>query len=270
MDILEAHATTVHGSGAPTIVLAHGLGGDQHQWDPIAAALAQRTRVVTYDLAGSGAADPTTYSPIRHASVMGFADDLAGICGALGLRGACYVGHSVSAAAGVLAAVADPGLFSRMVLIGASACYLDDPDHDYAGGFTLQGVSGLLDAVQADFDLWSAGFAPHMMQNAHRPELARAFTDSLRRYRPDRALTVFRAAFTSDIRRHVPQLRVPTLMVQATDDPAVPLTAATWMATHLPDATLQMVPIAGHFPHVAEPDTVLALIEPFLLGDEPR
>jgi sigma-B regulation protein RsbQ len=63
---------------------------------------------------------------------------------------------------------------------------------------------------------------------------------------------------------------VPTLMIQATNDPAVPLAAATWMTTHLPEARLEVVTAEGHFPHVADPGHVLSLIDDFVFGDTVR
>ncbi|WP_019631282.1 alpha/beta fold hydrolase [Actinomadura atramentaria] len=40
--------------GAPTIVLVHGYPDDQDVWTPVAARLAERFRVVTYDVRGAG------------------------------------------------------------------------------------------------------------------------------------------------------------------------------------------------------------------------
>lgn len=264
MGLAERHAVHFRGSGAPVHLLCHGLGGNQGQWAPIAEALAQRGTVVTFDLAGSGESDPELYSPQRHHSVLGFTDDLTALTAELGLRSAVCVGHSLSGMAALLAAAADPGLFSRIVTIGATASYLDDPDSGYVGGFSADAVDGVLAAVESDFTMWAAGFAPLLMRNEDRPELAHEFATSLRGYRPDLAVTVFRAAFRGDFRAFVPRVRTPTLVLQGTDDPAVPIAAARWLAEHLQDATFEQLPIEGHFPHVVDPATVLAAITRWL------
>ncbi len=263
MSLARSHAVRILGEGAETFLLVHGIGGSQQQWQPVAERLALTTRVITFDLAGSGECDPRVFSAVRHSSILGFADDLAMLCGELDIRGANCVAHSMSGMAAALAAAADPGLFSRLIMIGASARYVDDPATGYVGGFTSEAIDTMLDAAAADFTLWSAGFAPYVMGNSGRPELAREFMQSLRRYTPDTAVTILRAAFTSDFREYMPRVTVPTLVLQGTDDPAVPDTAAQWLAAALPNARYQQIPVTGHFPFVVEPATVADAIEHF-------
>ncbi|MDP2289533.1 MAG: alpha/beta hydrolase [Actinomycetota bacterium] len=260
----QAHATRVQGSGNQTYILGHGLGGTQAHWEVVAEHLQQRARVITFDLAGSGACDPSVYSPIRHASILGFADDLAQICTDLEVRGATFIGHSMSGMAGALAAAADPGLFSKLVMVGSSARYLDDPATGYIGGFSRVGLDEMLASIEADFMMWSAGFAPYVMGHAERPELANEFTQSLRQYPPDVAYTILNAAFSSDFRSYMPLVLPPTLVLQGTDDPAVPLVAAMWLADAIPHGELELLDIVGHFPHVVDPESVIAAMEPFL------
>lgn len=264
MGIPEQHATTIRGAGDRVVVLAHGLGGDQTQFGPMVDRLVGRGRIITFDLAGSGRCAPDAYSPRRHASVMGFADDLVQLCAALDVRGATYIGHSMSGMAGALAAAADPELFSRLVLIGASACCVDDPTTGYVGGFSREAIDEMLDAVESDFALWSAGFAPYVMRNNDRPEFAHEFTASLSRYRPELAHTVFRAAFTGDHRDVMSRVSPPTLVLQSTNDPAVPLAAARFLADTIPHAELEVLAVEGHFPHVVAPDLVIDAIDRFL------
>lgn len=264
MDRIAAHAAHITGSHDATMVFGHGLGGNQGQWDPIAAHFAEQFRVVTFDLAGCGASDPAIWSPVRHQSILGYADDLAALCAELDIRGAHYVGHSMAGMAGLLAAAADPGLFDSLVLVCASARYIDEPESGYLGGFSADEVNSLLEAIESDFSLWAAGFAPLAMQNADRPEFATQFAVSLAQYRPDIGLSGFRAAFTSDFRNVLPQVHTPTLVIQTPDDPAVPLAAAEYLVEHLADARLEILPAEGHFPHVVAPDKVEAAISRFL------
>ncbi|QGF23075.1 alpha/beta fold hydrolase [Raineyella fluvialis] len=196
--------------------------------------------------------------------MLGFADDLARICADQGLRGATYVGHSMSGMVGMLAAAADPGLFSRLVVIGTSACYLDDPTTGYIGGRTREEVDTMLAAVASDFALWSGGFAPQVMGNPERPEFSTEFAKSLRRYPPQVALSILRTAYTSDYRDVVPRVSPPTLVLQARGDTAVPDAAATWLADALPDGRLIHLTAQGHFPHVVDPDEVCAAIDAFI------
>lgn len=263
MALARDHATRIFGNGDETFVLAHSVGGNQDQWKPIVERLSRTARVITFDLAGSGDCAPPVFSGTRHHSIMGFADDLAMLCAELGLRGATCVAHSMSGMSAALASAADPGLFSRLILIGASARYVDDPSTGYVGGFSAEAIEELLRAAAADFTLWSSGFAPYVMGNSDRPELAGEFLQTLRQYRPEVAVMSLRAAFTSDFRGMMPKVAVPTLILQGTDDPAVPDSAAAFLAQAIPGAELRKLAITGHFPHVVDPPTVADAIEDF-------
>lgn len=268
MDRISAHRVRIVGDAGPAVLFAHGLGGHQGHWDPIVAALSQRARCITFSIAGSPDADPALFSPLRHQSVVGFSDDIALLCGGLGVRDIVYVGHSVSAMAGALAAAADPGLFSRMVLLNGSPCYVDEPESGYVGGFSRAQIDDAFAAIDADFALWAGGFGRLLMGNDSTPRFADDFITSLRRYSPEVASTVFRAAFGADIRPFLARVRPPVRVLQSREDPAVPMATAQWFAEALPDAHLQPLRAHGHFPHVVDPQEVIAAIALFVLGND--
>jgi sigma-B regulation protein RsbQ len=262
----ELHAVTIKGAGEPTLIFAHGLGTDQTSWAPQVEAFAGSHRVVTFDLAGSGAAHPSLWSASRHGSLLGFVDDLSMLVDELDLSGAVYIGHSLSGMAGALAVSADPGLFSGLVIIGGSACYIDDPANAYIGGFSRADVDNLIAAIEGDFYTWASGFAPVAMGNLETPHYAAEFARSLARYRPDIALCNFRTAFYGDHRKAVASVALPSLVLQSTDDIAVPLAAARWLADHVQGAILKQIDATGHFPYIVAPDQVTVAIAAFLDG----
>jgi sigma-B regulation protein RsbQ len=267
MDRIKAHSVRILGDSQPTVLLAHGLGGHQGHWDPLVTALSPHARCISFAIAGSPDADPAVFSPLRHQSVMGFADDLALLCADLGLRNIVYIGHSVSAMAGVLAAAADPGLFSRMVLLNGSPCYIDDPATGYLGGFTRQQIDDVFAAIVSDFTLWAGGFGQLMMGNELSPRLAEEFIQSLRRYSPEVAAIIFRAAFSADLRSFLDRVKAPVRVLQSQDDPAVPMATAQSLASKMPNAQLHPLKSRGHFPHVVDPDEVINAIREFVLGE---
>jgi|GEM_PF-1669061 len=261
-----AHRVKVCGDRGPWLVFAHGLGGSPSDWDPLVSSLGAGHRVLTFAQAGSAEADPAVFSPARHASTLGFADDLSLLCGDLGVRDAVFVGHSIGANAGALAAAADPGLFSRLVLINSSPCYVDDPITGYRGGFSQSEIEALLQGIVADYDAWAGGFGPLVMSNAERPEYANQFVRVLRELDPRIAAISFRAAFTGDFRKVFARISSPTLVVQSQDDPAVPVDVAHWIGQHLPAARVVELQTRGHFPHVVNPGEVIDAIGPFATG----
>ena len=261
-----AHQATVTGEHGPWLVLGHGLGGAPSDWNPVVRALGAGKRVLTFAQAGSADADPALFSPRRHSSVLGFADDLSLLCGELRVRDAVFIGHSIGGNAGALAAVGDPGLFSKLVLVNSSPCYVDDSDGDYRGGFSRVEVETLLASIVSDYDAWAGGFGPLVMSNPERPEYSLDFVRALRALDPAVSAISFRAAFTGDFRKFYPRIMIPTLVLQSQQDPAVPMAVARWMAATIPRARLVELGATGHFPHVVDPDEVIAAIGQFLAG----
>lgn len=259
-----AHAVTVHSEEGPTLLLGHGLGGRPGDWQPLVEAFRDSFRVVTFAQAGSRDADPALFTPARHGAIVAFADDLSLLCAELGIRQAIYMGHSLGAMAGALAAAADPGLFQRLVLLNGSACYVEDPAAGYRGGFTGVQVKELLRAISLDFEAWTAGFGPLLMGQTARSEDVLEFVRVLRELDPVVTATCFRAVFQGDCRALMGRITAPTLVVQSSNDPAVPLEAASWLASAIPSARLLPLACEGHFPHIVDPAAVIAAIGPFL------
>lgn len=121
MDILRRNNVTVTGAAdGPTVVLAHGFGCDQNLWRLVVPALAERYRVVLFDYVGSGGSDASAWSEDRYSSLEGYAQDAAEVCEALDLERAVFVGHSVSAMVGVLAARALPERIRALAMVTPS------------------------------------------------------------------------------------------------------------------------------------------------------
>jgi sigma-B regulation protein RsbQ len=135
-DVLKRNNVSIEGNldSSDTIVFAHGFGSDQTAWKKISPGFENRYRLVLFDHVGAGDADQNAYSASKYASIEAYAVDLIEICSSLNLKNATFVGHSVGAMIGLLAAISVPGLFPRLILIGASPRYLNDKD--YIGGFT--------------------------------------------------------------------------------------------------------------------------------------
>jgi sigma-B regulation protein RsbQ len=124
------------------MVFAHGFGCDQNMWRLVSPAFENDFRTVLFDHVGAGHSDLGAYDFAKYGELSGYADDLIEICQELGLSKAVFVGHSVSAMIGVLAANKAPGLFEKLVLVGPSPRYINDVD--YVGGFEPGQVEELL------------------------------------------------------------------------------------------------------------------------------
>ncbi len=250
------------GEGSQAIVLLHGLGGNQGMWQPLLPALEQRYRVVRLDLVGCGNSDVAAYSDERHGSLAGHAHDLLDVLRALDLRGVVFMGHSVGAIIGMLAAVEEPDRFASLVLLSPSPRFLNSPG--YHGGYERSDVEELLAAMEADYVGWAATFVPAVVGVTDRPDLLMAFTNSFVRSNPAVVRHLTRVVFMADVRDEVPRLTLPTLIVQAAHDVITPLAVGHYLHQNLMDSHLAVIDTAGHCPHLTAPEQTMAAVDRFL------
>src|ERR1700750_2761791 len=105
MTVAARNNVHVKGTGEQAMLFAHGFGCDQAMWRHVAPAFEAEFRTVLFDNVGAGGSDLTAYEPGKYAALSGYAQDLVEIVRELGLGGAVFVGHSVSAMIGLLAAI---------------------------------------------------------------------------------------------------------------------------------------------------------------------
>ena len=263
MSVLTRNNVQVHGpaDGQP-MLFAHGFGCDQSMWRFVWPAFGERYRIVLFDHVGYGGSDATAFDPRRHSSLEGYANDVVAICDELDLDRLVFVGHSVSAMIGVLAAIARPERFARLVLVGPSPRYLDD--EGYVGGFSEEDIAGLLESLESNYLGWSSAMAPVIMGNPDRPELSEELTNSFCRTDPAIAAAFARATFLGDNRRDLERVHTPTLVLQSSDDVIAPLPVGEYVHDRLPDSRLVLLDAVGHCPNLSAPDETIAAIERFL------
>jgi sigma-B regulation protein RsbQ len=263
--VVERNCVTVAGvpSGRP-LLFAHGFGCDQAMWRFVAPDFAVDHRVVLFDHVGSGSSDLSAYDREKYGSLAGYASDVVEICTELGLSDVVFVGHSVSAMIGVLAAQQAPDLFGAMVMVGPNPRYVDD--EGYVGGFSRNDIVGLLDALDSNHLGWSAQMAPVIMGNANRPELAEELTNSFCRTDPDIARQFARVTFLSDNRADLPGVAVPTLVLQCSQDVIAPDVVGEYVHQQIAGSVITRLAATGHVPHLSAPEETTAAIRAVLSG----
>ena len=258
----KRHNARVTGTGERAIVFAHGFGCDQNMWRLVAPTFEEDFRVVLFDHVGAGGSDLSAYEPTKYGSIDGYASDVVELCRELDIRGGVYVGHSVSAMIGVLAAKQAPELFDDLVLIGPSPRYIDSAD--YAGGFTEAQIHELLEFLDNNHMGWSQTMAPVIMGNADRPELAEELTNSFCRTDPEIAKQFARTTFLSDNRADLDDVVQRSLILQCSDDLIAPRVVGEYVHFKLPNSTFVQLAASGHCPNLSAPEETIAAIRAFL------
>ena len=261
-EILERNNVTLGGdpNGRP-MLFAHGFGCSQAMWRHVAPDFADH-RTVRLDYVGAGGSVLSYYDAGRYDSLHGYVDDVIEVIEALGLSDVVFVGHSVSSMVGVLAAARRPDLISALVLVGPSPRYVNDGD--YVGGFEQADIDGLLDSLEANYLGWSATMAPAIIGNPERPELGSELTDSFCAVDPEIARQFARVTFLSDNRADLESVRVPTLILQASDDIIAPLQVGQFVHERIQGSTLALLDSTGHLPHLSDPGEVSRAIRAFI------
>jgi sigma-B regulation protein RsbQ len=262
VDILKRNNVSVRGSGPTAMMFAHGFGCDHNMWRFVAPAFENRYRTVLFDQVGAGGSDLGAYSFEKYRSLQGYADDVIDIGRALELKDAIFVGHSVSSMIGVMAAAQAPELFKALVLVGPSPSYINDGD--YTGGFTRDQIEELLESLDSNYMGWSATMAPVIMGNPDRAELGEELTNSFCRTDPEIAKNFARATFLSDHRSDLAGVRVPTLILQCSQDVIAPQYVGEYVHAHIPGSKLVIMRATGHCPNLSAPEETIAAIEAFL------
>ncbi|GLP73963.1 hydrolase [Mycobacterium antarcticum] len=265
MDVLTRNNVTFAGpESGTTVMLAHGFGCDQNLWRLVAARLQDRFRLVLFDHVGSGQSAPRAWNAERYSSLRGYADDILDIVECLDLRDVVFVGHSVAAMMGVLAVVADPTRFAKLVLLTPSPCYLD---HDgYTGGFSAADIDELLESMESNYLGWSRVMAPTVMGTPDRPELQAELTDVFCRNDPAKARVFARTTFLSDNRADLPLVDIAALVIECGHDTLAPRTVGAYTHRQIPGSELVTIDATGHCPQLSAPDETAAAIAAFAIA----
>src|SRR5688500_16445943 len=244
------------------MVFAHGFGCDQRMWRLVAPAFKRTHRVVLFDHVGAGRSDAAAYDRRKYGSLNGCASDVLELCDALKLSDVIFVGHSVSAMIGVLAANRDPARFKALVLVGPSPRYIDDGD--YVGGFSRHDIEGLLSSLESNYLGWSSAMAPVIMGNPDHPELGEELTNSFCRTDPEIARDFARVTFLSDNRADLARVRAHTLVLQCSEDVIAPQAVGEFVHRQIPASELVVMKATGHCPNLSAPEETVAAIRAFL------
>jgi len=263
VDVRRKNNVNVVGAmDGPTVMLAHGFGCDQNLWRFVTERLAPNFRVVLFDHVGSGASDPSAWDAARYGSLSGYASDVLDIVRELDLDDVIFVGHSVAAMMGIIAANKAPDLFSKLVLVGPSPYYINEGD--YQGGFTHVQIDELLEALENNHLGWSMAMAPVIMGNPGRKELAGELENSFCRTDPEIARQFARTTFLSDAREALPTIHIPTLILQCSEDVIAPRSVGEYVHEQIAGSKIVYMKATGHCPNLSAPDETIEAIKTFL------
>ncbi|UOX91610.1 alpha/beta fold hydrolase [Amycolatopsis sp. FBCC-B4732] len=249
------HETTVtaRGTRGPAVVLVHSLGLDRRMWDPVLDRLATGRRVFAYDVRGHGSAAGAPL-PFTMAAT---GADLVAVLDALELGIAHVAGLSLGGAIAQTAAVAAPGRFASLTLLGA-------PDRPVPAAFEdrarIAETEGMAALVGPTLERWftAAGLAADT-------EGVRYARECLASFDPVTWASIWRGYGGLDVFRRLRGFPAPALALAGEADASITIDGMAAVASRIGGgAKLEVVPGAPHIQPLERPDEVADALDRFL------
>jgi 3-oxoadipate enol-lactonase len=238
---------------APVLVLGPSLGTDLGLFDAQARNLADRHRVIRYDLRGHGRS-PVVPGPFTVADLAG---DVLHLLDELRVERFSYAGVSLGGAIGLQLAVTAPERVERLVVMASAARFPDPPSwKERAERVRAEGTEFL---VPSRIGAWvTPAFA-----ESHPGETERLL-EMLRRTPREGYAACCETIETFDVRNRLSEITAPALVIAGADDPATPPDTVRLIADGIPGARFVVVPSASHLVSAEQPEAVTAEIRQFL------
>lgn len=262
MSAIKRNNVVINGNGKNVIMFAHGFGCDQNMWRYVYPVFQNNYTTVLFDHVGAGNSDLSAYSFQKYNELEGYAEDIIEIAKELNIKDAVFVGHSVSAIMGLIAANKAPDIFKSLILIGPSPSYINQGD--YIGGFSSSEIDELLESMNNNHLGWSMAMAPVIMGNPEREELGKELANSFCKTDPEIAKHFAKTTFLTDKRDILQHTKVPVLILQCSNDIIAPLEVGHYMHKQIENSKLVVMKATGHCPNLSAPEETIAAIRSFL------
>ena len=248
------------GNGPPIILIA-GLGSTSRIWGNLPAVMGRHFRVITIDNRGVGGSTDGGRFSFRGAT-----EDLEAVLDALAVKRAALLGASMGGVIALTAALKIPDRISRLV-IASSAARLS-----VHGRRLLETLRDLL--LYAPPDRAGAGLMTLAFSPSFHELFPRFVEDADRLYGPDESdlpgilFQLDHLLQGWDLRKNLPSIDVPVLVLCGDRDPVVAPEDTTELAELIPRAELVRIPGAAHSVLAEGGESTLEQVVSFLLEDE--
>jgi pimeloyl-ACP methyl ester carboxylesterase len=245
----------------PPIVLVHGAAADARMWRPQLAALAGEFTVVAWDEPGAGRSSDVPADFV----LADYADCLAALLEALDLGRAHVVGLSWGGTVALELYRHRPELAASLILVDTYAGWKGSLPEDEVQA-RVEGFRKMLAAPDHLFDptppgLFAADPPPEVVS------LMEAMAADVRRESMRTTLPLMAEADQRDL---LSRIAVPTLLIWGELDARAPLTVAHQFETAVPDATLVVIPGAGHMSNLEQPERFNQAVREFCRAQATR
>jgi pimeloyl-ACP methyl ester carboxylesterase/DNA-binding CsgD family transcriptional regulator len=257
-------AYQVLGDGPIDLVFVPGFVSNLEltwDWPPLAAfyrAFSSFARVILFDKRGTGLSDRVRLMPTTEERM----DDLRAVMDASGCERAAIVGVSEGAPLAISFTAAYPGRTSALILYGPLPKATRTRDYPWAAPAEWWDEAARLFETS-----WGSPEYMHADVAWRAPSESgnEAFIRWWGIYRrlgasPGAAADLTRMNARIDVRKLLPKIRVPTLVLARDRDRVISVEHARYVAARIPDATYVELPGDDHLPFVGDANAILSAI----------
>ncbi len=279
----EVQYLTLHGhrrafvrtGQGPVVLLLHGLGCDHTTWESVIDSLSRRYTVIAPDLLGHGLSD----KPRADYSVGGYANGMRDLLTCLGIDRVTVVGHSFGGGIAMQFAYQFPERTERLILVASGGLGPDVSPwiraittpgfHPAMAMLTLPGVRQLGKAGLRGLAKLPSSHTRDLDEVA---EIYESFKDPAARHairHVVRAVVDWRGQIVTMADRAYLTQVMPMAVIWGRDDHVIPVSHASHAGRLAPDARVEVIPNAGHFPHKDHPQRFAKIVHEFIRSTTP-
>ena len=224
--------------------------------------LSSFSRLILFDKRGTGLSDrvPNNELPTLEQRM----DDVRAVMDAAGSERAALIGVSEGGPMCSLFAATYPEKTLALVMIGTYAKRVRDDDYPWAP--TAEERQHFFNEMR---EHWGGpvGLEERAPSVANDPQFRDWWATYLRMgASPGAALALTEMNAAIDVRKVLPTIRVPTLVIHRTGDECLKIEEGRYVAKHIPGAKLVELPGNDHLPFVGDQESILDEVEEFLTG----
>lgn len=255
MTPVEVHHVVTGPADGPALVLSNSLGSTLEMWDRQAPVLAERFRLIRYDARGHGRS-PVPPGPY---SIDDVGQDLVALLDRLGIERAHVAGVSLGGMTAMWMGIHAPERIDRLVLCCTSA-KLGPPE-----GWAERAATVRAHGTGAVAPPGVARWLTEPYRAAH-PEVAAELQTMIAATPAEGYASACAIIERMDLEPRLGEIRAPTLVIAAAQDPSTPPEHGERIAAAIPAARYELVQDAAHLAVIERPEAVTPLIIEHLEG----
>jgi 3-oxoadipate enol-lactonase len=248
---IETHYELHGAEGKPWLTFSHSLACSLRMWDAQVAEFKDRFRILLYDTRGHGGSE----APQGPYNLDMLAEDLRQLLEQLKIKRTHFVGLSMGGMIGQVLALADAGVFERVVLADTGHAQTPETRKQWEERIQTATTKGMEPLVQPTIERW-------FTKDFRDTPAARKIAELIRSTPVPGYVGCCHAISKLNTTARLKDIRHPVLAITGEQDAAAPGTR--YIGENVPGAKLVMIPQAAHIANIEQAELFNLALREFL------